>query len=486
MHEFLAFERLLAELSAGFVNLPTSRVDDAITDALRRIARLLGVDRANLIGFGARSGESTLTHSWTADGFPLAALRPVSRDYPWAMQRLRAGHAIVVARLAELPAEAAVDEASWRRFGVKANLTVPMTVDGRIEGAIALASFQRERSWPDELVSRLRILAEVFGNALAYKRVHESLQSAIGFERLVSDTLAALLTNDRVENRDRMIEAGLRDMALFLGADRATVLERIGDSAEFRTTHRAPTVEVPAPADQASVAAFPWICAQIVAGSVVRFSTGTDLPPEAAADLHALRELGVRSLVIMPLKIAGRVVRALSFATVHDERDWADHLVHRIALVGRGAREHARARRGAPAGAGGKGAGGARGSRRSSGRVRRLARPRIDAATGRQPRQRRDRDAAARRPEPDLDELRATLADIVATSAAQWTWCRSCVVSCDAARWSVVNSTCGSCSGMSCASSTVKRIRGACGSASRSPTRCRKWWATECNCNRWC
>ena len=44
--ELLAFERLLAELSAGFVNLATTSVDDAITDALRRIAGLLDVDRA--------------------------------------------------------------------------------------------------------------------------------------------------------------------------------------------------------------------------------------------------------------------------------------------------------------------------------------------------------------------------------------------------------------------------------------------------------
>jgi hypothetical protein len=35
----LLFERLLAELSAGFVNLPASSVDEAITDALRRIGR---------------------------------------------------------------------------------------------------------------------------------------------------------------------------------------------------------------------------------------------------------------------------------------------------------------------------------------------------------------------------------------------------------------------------------------------------------------
>jgi len=220
----------------------------------------------------------------------LAPLADVAYNYSWAW---RPG-------VAQLFRE--IDEATWRRVGVKANLTVPMTVGGRIEGAIAIASFRRERHWPGELVSRLRILAEVFGNALAYKRARESLDSAMRFERLVSEMLAALLTTDRADDRNRVIEAGLRDMALFLGAERATLWERIGTSPQFRKTHRWLAAGVPVPPDRAGGVAIPWINAQIVAGSVVRFASYADLPPEAAADLPALRELGVRSLVSVPLR----------------------------------------------------------------------------------------------------------------------------------------------------------------------------------------
>ena len=80
--ELLVFERLLAELSAGFVNLSTAGVDDAITDALRRIVALLGVDRANLIRFAPQTGESHVTHSWAVDGFPSAVPRPLARIFP--------------------------------------------------------------------------------------------------------------------------------------------------------------------------------------------------------------------------------------------------------------------------------------------------------------------------------------------------------------------------------------------------------------------
>jgi signal transduction histidine kinase len=411
---FLAFERLLAELSAGFVNLSPSRVDDAITDALRRIVALLDVDRANLIGFAPQTGESNLTHSWTVDGFASAAPRPVSGDFPWAMQRLQAGHPIVFSRLDELPAEAAADATTWRRIGVKANLTVPMTVGGRIEGAIAFASFRRERHWPGELVSRLHILAEVFGNALAHKRARESLDSAMKFERLVSGMLAALLMTDRAEDRDRVIEAGLRDMALSLGAERATLWQRIGTSPKLRKTHRWLAAGVPVPPEQADGVAIPWISAQIVGGTIVRFASRAGLPPEAAADLPALHELGVRSLVMVPVTVSGAVVRALSFATVHEERDWPEALVPRIALLGEVlasvlARDEAQRREreamAQAAHATRVGAMGAFAASLAHELTQPLAAGLANAETG-------VRLLAAA--EPDLDELRATLADIVA------------------------------------------------------------------------
>ena len=331
--EFLAFEQLLAELSASFVNLPPARVDEAITEALRRIAGALGAERCNLVRFSV-GDEAGVTHTWSAEGVPAVVLRPIASDFPWLVRRIRAGHPVVVARLADLPDEAAADEATWKRVGVKSNLTLPMTVGGRVEGAIAIASLRRERQWPEHLVSRLRIIADVFGNALAHKRAQESLDSAMRFERLVSETLAALLTADEAGARDRVIVASLRDMALILGAERATLWERIGSNPEFRKTHRWLAAGAPVPPDRAGGVAVPWISAQVAAGTVVRFANHAELPPEAAADLPALRELGVRSLMIVPLEVSGAIVRALSLATSREEREWPEALVPRATLLG--------------------------------------------------------------------------------------------------------------------------------------------------------
>ncbi|MGB8437559.1 MAG: GAF domain-containing protein, partial [Burkholderiales bacterium] len=192
--EIPQFERFLAELSARFINLPAARIDQAIIDALRRFVEILGVDRSQLIRFSADGEEIVVTHSWAVEGVPAVARKSITETFPWVLRRVRADVPVVVARLDNLPAEAAVDKATWRRIGVKSNLTMPMKVAGKVEGVIAFGCLRRARNWPEYLVERVRVLATIFGNALAHKRAQEELDASIDFERTVSETLAALLT----------------------------------------------------------------------------------------------------------------------------------------------------------------------------------------------------------------------------------------------------------------------------------------------------
>ncbi len=331
VRELRDFERLLADLSARFVNLPATEVDGAITDALRRIVELLGVDRSSLIQY-TPEGETVLTHTWIAPEFDirLPVPRSIGDRYPWVIGRARAGLPVVISRLDELPPEAATDRATLESVGLRSHLTMPFVVAGKVEGAIGFGSLRRERAWPDELVERIRVLATILGNALAHKRAQEALDAAVAFERTVSEILGALLMAGRSE-QDRVITSGLGDMARVIGAERATLWERVGDTGEFRRTHRWLAEGVPAPPDSMSAVA---ISARLVGGEVVRFARHADLPPEAADDLPALQALNIRAGVLVPLAVSGTVVGALSFGTAQEDREWPDALVPRVKLLG--------------------------------------------------------------------------------------------------------------------------------------------------------
>ncbi len=330
---YVAFESLLAELSARFLTLPTADVDAAITDALRRIASLLGVDRTQLIRFERPRSGAHVTHSGAvpgiAEGAPDTAL---ALAFPWALARMRKGEITAYARLDDLPPEAATDKAVWQRYGVKSELIVPLWVDGRVDGAIVLDCDRAERSWPPDVVERAQAMTTIFGSALTHKRAREALDAAMRFERTASSILARLLAATRAE-RDEVLEAGLREVAQAFGADRATLWRRLGATAEFTVSHHWLAEGVAAPADPRAPAV-PWINAQIGQASVVRFARYADLPPDAAADLIALRAMDVGAAVVVPLELSGAVVGALSIATAREHVQWPDALLPRVQFLG--------------------------------------------------------------------------------------------------------------------------------------------------------
>ena len=105
--------------------------------------------------------------------------------FPWVAREILAGRTVVLPSLEAFPAEAAVDRESARRFGIKSNLCLPLTLGGELPvGVLALNTLRVEREWPEALVKRLQLIAQVFTNALARRRAdqgpHESRRGSTG------------------------------------------------------------------------------------------------------------------------------------------------------------------------------------------------------------------------------------------------------------------------------------------------------------------
>ena len=130
--ELQAFERLLAELSAGFIGLAAERIDAAIEDALRRIVLALDIDRCSLIVVSPVTGRIETTHSWALEGVERTPWLNIGQSNPWALSMAQAGRPVVFARLDEVPTEAAVDKATWRRVGLKSHVGMPLLVAGKL------------------------------------------------------------------------------------------------------------------------------------------------------------------------------------------------------------------------------------------------------------------------------------------------------------------------------------------------------------------
>ena len=196
------FEELLVRLTSTFVHLPSHEVDTAFETSLRQLGRLLELDRVTLYRLSRDTQEFVVAHSWSAPGVaPLPRLN-VSEDLPWVISQLLHGQTVAFSRPEELPPEAVRDAETFRRRGVRSNLAIPMVAGARIVGCLACVTLTEERVWPDELVQRLHLVAEIFANALAQKEADDAARES---ELMKSAILASLSSNVAVLDREGRI-----------------------------------------------------------------------------------------------------------------------------------------------------------------------------------------------------------------------------------------------------------------------------------------
>ena len=179
LEERLRFEGLLADLSARFVHVPADQVDRMIEEAQQRIGQALGLDRSTLLQRADGQDDLVITHTWAV---PECAAKPglfAKQDFPWVHQTLLRGGSVRFSTLEELPAEAARDRAAFRNIQQKSNLIFPLASTGRVFGALSFGTVTGEREWPDVLVQRLQLMADIFANALARQRSELTLQDAL-------------------------------------------------------------------------------------------------------------------------------------------------------------------------------------------------------------------------------------------------------------------------------------------------------------------
>jgi len=222
LEERLRFETLLANLSTRFVGLPAKELDGAIKDAQRQICQTLGLDRSTLFQFNGAGTEPEFTHSWAAEGFQPFPSVPLTKMFPWGFLRMRSGHVVRFSSPDELPEEAATDKESFRRWGPKSNVTLPLTVGGELVGGLSFGALTAERQWPDNLVNRLRLVAEVFATALARRRSEEALRASEERLNLALDSAGAGLWSMDLKSQRVWMDTRMLGLLHFAASDDLT------------------------------------------------------------------------------------------------------------------------------------------------------------------------------------------------------------------------------------------------------------------------
>jgi signal transduction histidine kinase len=182
----LLFERLLSAISSMLIAATASEVQGRIEEALRSIVELFAVDRASL-GERTPDGHHIFNRvSYGRPGVPLALAldTPHAAEVtPWFAQQLAHGRVVRIGRLSDLPEEASRERELAQRIGLVACLTVPILMQGRWHYAMSAVSFTSEINWPDHLIPRVRLLAEIFAHSYEHARMDRERERLLDAER---------------------------------------------------------------------------------------------------------------------------------------------------------------------------------------------------------------------------------------------------------------------------------------------------------------
>ena len=196
--ERLRFETLLSNLSAALSSCPAGEIDREIERGLGRIVEDLGTDRATLWSLDGKAGEGRVLYSWTRAGVPPVDSLVHEDQLPLVFSSIRQGQVLRLPSPAGSPDAAITDRETLTQARTRSTAVAPLIEGGVVVGALSVGTVLEERHWPDELVPRLRLLADVFGNALARQRADEAAHESA---RDIQNLAGRLLTAEEDERR---------------------------------------------------------------------------------------------------------------------------------------------------------------------------------------------------------------------------------------------------------------------------------------------
>ena len=334
----LKFEKFLADLSARLLALSPEQVPREIQRALEEVSKFFGTDRLTLLRLLPDRKNWIITHNVDVSGispYPTGTPIPVSQ-VPWIAGKLIDRNVVSFASPMDLPEEAASDKQLLEEFQVRSGTYIPIAALRSSEYTLGISSAETGRAGPEEHIPRLRLLGELFINALERSKAEKLLRERLEFEKFMADLSGRFiaLSPDRVDDE---IRNALKKVLEFFRIDRCNLLRLLPGERVFQVMHSADVSGVsPYPIGTPRPASlYPWLIKQLsVHYEITSFAKLEDLPAEAAIDKMNLEKVGIRSGLYIPIAALGSTEYCLGITSAGNDRTCPGEYIPRLRLLG--------------------------------------------------------------------------------------------------------------------------------------------------------
>jgi formate hydrogenlyase transcriptional activator len=197
----LQFERVISRLSNALTNVTLDRIDGEISNGLKDIGEVLGVDRVAILLTDPEDKSGVVSHSWVSEGIPARPAGSIDGHCPWLTSRIAEGEIVRLSAPEDLPEEAVFEREYMLSVGLKSWLEIPLRVGGEQLGRVSISVFRRFQTWDSLLVSRFQQVGDVLAIVLAGKMVAEGRAEGEERFRIAANTAPMMIWMSGVDKQ---------------------------------------------------------------------------------------------------------------------------------------------------------------------------------------------------------------------------------------------------------------------------------------------
>jgi PAS domain S-box-containing protein len=188
----LAFEKHITTLSTQFINLDLKEIDKAISSELKSICEFGHAERGCMFELDTAGNTLQLTHEYCSrDVTPVSSARHSMEavDYPFLFEKFRQLESFKCTDIQQLQGIGEEEHKHIVAAGAKAMIYVPLGYGGNLQYVIGIETVTNKAQWPDDAITLMTVIGEVFINTLARKKAEELLAQEQHLLHLLMDNI---------------------------------------------------------------------------------------------------------------------------------------------------------------------------------------------------------------------------------------------------------------------------------------------------------
>ncbi|MFC1562526.1 PAS domain S-box protein [candidate division KSB1 bacterium] len=170
---------LVTIISTTFISLTPDETDEEILNDLELIGKFSDVDRSYIFLFSKDRKKMDNTHEWCAEGIEskISKLKKLSvNEFPWLIKKIKNLETIHITSISDIPSYAGAEKKFFKSQAAKSFIIIPMVYGNSLVGFLGFDTVRSEKTWKEEDIALLKIVSNIFINALERKWAEENLR----------------------------------------------------------------------------------------------------------------------------------------------------------------------------------------------------------------------------------------------------------------------------------------------------------------------